>query len=185
MYGLKEAAVLAYNRLTTFLNTYGYYHVPGTAKFWKHKTKRTAFCLCVDNIGLKYYSKEDLTHFLTAIKNHYDYYIEHQGSNYIGFTLKSNCIEGCVDMLMPRYISKLLARLKHNKPLKLGCSPHEHYPVKLTKKGERQLTNIPDTTPLLDKKQTKNIQSIVGELLYYGRSIDTTILPALNDISMF
>jgi len=88
-------------------------------------------------------------------------------------------------MSMPKYITKLLVRLKRNKPLKPEYSPHEHYPVKFTKKGERQLTNIPDATTLIDKKETKNIQSIVGALLYYGRSIDNTILPALNDIFMF
>jgi len=87
MYGLKEAAVLAYNGFIYFLNTYGYYHALGTVGFWKHKIKRTAFYLCLDDIGLKYYSKEDFTHFLTAIKNHYDYHIDHQGSNYIGLTM--------------------------------------------------------------------------------------------------
>ena len=30
MYGLKEAAVLAYHQLSTFLAKYGYHHVAGT-----------------------------------------------------------------------------------------------------------------------------------------------------------
>ena len=87
MYGLKEAAVLAYDQLSGFLNKYGYSHVPGTAGLWKHATKRTAFCLCVDDIALKYYNDEDLQHFLQAIKNHYDYHIDHEGQHYIGLTL--------------------------------------------------------------------------------------------------
>ena len=45
MYGLKEAAVLAYDQLTKFLNLQGYHHVPGTAGIWTHRTKSTAFCL--------------------------------------------------------------------------------------------------------------------------------------------
>ena len=32
MYGLKEAAVLAYNQLSKFMKTYGYKHVTGTAE---------------------------------------------------------------------------------------------------------------------------------------------------------
>ena len=83
MYGLTEATVLAYNWLIEFLNTYDYYHVPGTADFWNHETKLTVFYLCVDDIGLEYDSKEDLTYFLTTIKNYYDYHIDHQGSNYM------------------------------------------------------------------------------------------------------
>ena len=84
MYGLKEAAVLAYDQLAGFFNKYGYYHVPGTAGLWKHKSKRTAFCLCVDDIALKYYNKQDLQHFLTALKNHYNYHIDYDGTHYIG-----------------------------------------------------------------------------------------------------
>ena len=41
----------------------------------------------------------------------------------------------------------------------------------------------PDLTPLLPEKKTKWIQSSVGTFLYYGRAVDSTILPALNDIS--
>ena len=56
MYGLKEVAILAYKQLTTSLNNQGYCHVLGTTGIWKHHTKPTAFCLCVDDIGVKYYS---------------------------------------------------------------------------------------------------------------------------------
>ena len=83
---------------------------------------------------------------------------------------------------MPNYISKLLQRLNHIPPNKPTFSPHEHYPITFTKKGERQYVKSPDTTTPLDTKETKRIQSIVGALLYYARSIDNTILPALNDI---
>ena len=41
----------------------------------------------------------------------------------------------------------------------------------------------PDHSPLLGPKQTKHIQSISVTFLYYGRAIDSTILPILNDIS--
>ena len=67
MYGLKEAAILAYNQLCTFLNKYGYYHVAGTTGMFKHRTKPTAFCVCIDDIGLKYYNQDDLQHFIKAI----------------------------------------------------------------------------------------------------------------------
>ena len=185
MYGLKEAAVLAYDQLSSFLNRYGYTHVAGTAGLWTHEHRKTAFCLCVDDIGLKYYSKEDLKHFLSALSNHYNYHIDNTGSNYIGLTLNWHYNEGYVDISMPQHITKLLDRLKHTKPIKPEYSPHEHYSIKFPKKGERQFTSKPDDSPLLNEKETKKIQSIVGALLYYGRSIDNTILPALNDISMF
>ena len=41
----------------------------------------------------------------------------------------------------------------------------------------------PDNSNLLDKKSTKIIHSIVGMMLYYSRSVDPTMLQAINEIS--
>lgn len=67
MYGLKEAAILAYNWLVKFMKEHGYCHVPGTAGIWKHQTKLIVFCLCVDNIGVKYYYKKDAQHLINIL----------------------------------------------------------------------------------------------------------------------
>ena len=37
--------------------------------------------------------------------------------------------------------------------------------------------------PLLNLKDTKYIQSVIGIFLYYGWALDNTILPALNEIA--
>ena len=39
------------------------------------------------------------------------------------------------------------------------------------------------TQPVLDKKEQRRLQSIVGTFLYYGRAVDPTVLTALNDIA--
>ena len=45
---------------------------------------------------------------------------------------------------------------------------------------------VPDSSPhLTDKKEIKCIQFIMGSSLYYARAIDSTILPALNDIAIY
>ena len=44
MYGLKQAAVLAYNNLVKKLAQFGYEPMEFTDSFWKHKTKPTKFC---------------------------------------------------------------------------------------------------------------------------------------------
>ena len=46
MYGLKQAAILAYTQLVNNLKPFGYYPCPYTAGLWVHKTKKTKFCLC-------------------------------------------------------------------------------------------------------------------------------------------
>jgi hypothetical protein len=170
---------------TIFLNTYGYKHVPGTAGLWTHDIRMTAFCLCVDDIALKYHTKDDLDHFLSALGNHYKLHMDLEGRNYMGLTMDWHYDEGYVDVSMPGYIPKLLKRLQHPTPSKPQYSPHDHYPIKFPKKGEQQLTPIPDTSDSLSPKEITHIQSIVGALLYYGRALDNTILPALDDIAMF
>ena len=80
------------------------------------------------DIGLKYYSNEDLQHILTSIKAHYDYHIH---------TMNWNYKEGCVDLSILKYIPNLSQRLKHKTQNKPEYWPHENYPVIFTKKGER------------------------------------------------
>merc|ERR1711884_591004 len=49
--GLKQAEILAYEHLRNIIEPFGYYHIPGTAGLWKHKTRPTVFCLCIDDFG--------------------------------------------------------------------------------------------------------------------------------------
>ena len=46
MYGLKQAAILAYKQLVINLGQHGYYPIPLTTGLWKHKTRDTVFALC-------------------------------------------------------------------------------------------------------------------------------------------
>ena len=62
MYGLKQAAIIAYNQLICHMKPQGYYPVPFTTGIWAYKTiKKT--CLCVDDFGLKYFSEKALCNF--------------------------------------------------------------------------------------------------------------------------
>ena len=54
MYGLKQAAILAYKQLCTRLEQAGYKPIIGSAGMFKHETRKTKFCLCVDEFGMKY-----------------------------------------------------------------------------------------------------------------------------------
>ena len=48
MYGLKQAAILAYQRLKQTLATAGFFSVLGTVGLWRHDNKPIHFCLCVN-----------------------------------------------------------------------------------------------------------------------------------------
>ena len=82
-----------------------------------------------------------------------------------------------------RICEKSPQKFQRNKPLTPQLSPHQWNRPQF---GTRiQLTATPDTSPKLDKKGTKDVQSIVGSFLYFGRAIDSTMLVALNEIAAY
>ena len=181
MYGLKQAAILAYDHLVKNLKEHGYEPIPHTVGMWKHFTRRTVFCLCVDDFGIKYYTKEDANHLLDALRNTYKVTVDWKGKNYCGLTLAWNYDEGYVDIFMPEYITKVINKYFHNRRL---IPTHTPYKIQLPNyKIKTQYVEPPDLAPTLDKTGTTRIQAIVGSLLYYARAIEHTLLPALNEIA--
>ena len=62
IYGQKQAAILAHENLVKNLQQYGYNHISHTLSLWKHDTKPITFCLCLDDLGIKYFNKSDANH---------------------------------------------------------------------------------------------------------------------------
>ena len=81
MYGLKQAAILAYNQLVKVLVTFGYYPEPHTTGIWSHSTLKTKFCLCVDDFGIKCFSRTNANHLLSALKSKYHISVDWDGTN--------------------------------------------------------------------------------------------------------
>ena len=67
-------------------------------------------------------------------------------------------------------------------PKRLQRAPHEWTEPVYGQKRQFAKT-LPDL-PTLDKFQTSLIQQKAGSMLYYGRAMDYTMLPALSDISV-
>ena len=138
MYGLKQAALLAHRQFKERLAKDGYFPIVGTSGMWRHTTRKTKIVLCIDDFGIKYYSKADLDHFLNSIAKHYEYTIDRSGEHYLGLKLDWCYDKNFVDISMPGYIDRLLKRLKHPPPKKPQASPHEHLPFTIGVKGTRQ-----------------------------------------------
>ena len=73
---------------------------------------------------------------------------------------------------MPGYIDKAFKRLQHVAPLVPQFAPHQWTEPSYGSKV--QLAPI-DTTPLLDAKGTKYVQSVTDNLVYYSREVDPTM----------
>ena len=87
MYGLKQAALLAYNHLKESSAQDGYSPIIGTVSLWKHETRPTRFCVCVDNFGIKYFTTDYANHLLNSLGKHYKYTTDWKGKHYFGLTM--------------------------------------------------------------------------------------------------
>jgi hypothetical protein len=181
MYGLKQAARLAFDNLVKLLAPDGYYPVRAYPGLWKHKTRPTVFSLCVDDFGIKYMNMDDANHLMTSIRKHFKCTVDWTGKNYLGLTLDWNYIQRYVDLSMPGYVPRARLKFQHKMPKKPQYSPH---PWQQPVYGQRiQYADDPSASPLLDKPGITRVQSINGTCIYYGRAVDPTILPAVNEIS--
>jgi hypothetical protein len=181
MYGLKEAGILAFNQLVKKLAPHGYEPMPFTPGLWRHRTKRTTFVLCVDDFGVKYFSKDDAQHLIDALEADYQLTTDWTGSLYCGLTLDWHYDKGYVDVSMPGYVPRALKRFAHPIPRRAQHAPHKwQAPVYGSRSPQTATPDSQATT--LDQKGTTRIQQISGTFLYYS-NVDYCILPALNEIS--
>ena len=181
MYGLKEAGILVFNQLVEKLAPFGYRPMKHTAGLWKHDTRKTTFALCVDDFGIKYFSNDDANHLLSALRSNYKVTVDWKGELYCGMHLAWNYANGYVDVSMPGYVSRALAKYNHPAPVKPQHAPHR-WTAPTYGSQAPQIPIIPTDSPALAAKGTQRVQSIGGSFLYYDRGVDPCILPTLNEI---
>ncbi len=181
MYGLPQAGILANQLLKKRLARHGYSECTHTPGLWTHTWRPITFVLVVDDFGVKYTGREHALHLAAALKENYDITTDWSGSLFLGITLTWNYKKRTVQLSMPNYIQKTLARFQHPKPTKPEHSPHRAQDRQIGVKV--QLTEPVDTSPRLSKQDRLNIQRIIGTLLYYGRAVDPTLSVALSALA--
>ena len=82
---------------------------------------------------------------------------------------------------MLEYVKKALDRLQHPEPKIPHYAPHLWTVPTYVKR--LKMAPYHDNSKIIDNKYTKQIQSILGTMLYYARSVDPTMLQAINEIS--
>ena len=182
IYGLPQAGALANNQLKNFLAPTGYYTFAHTPGIWRHTTRLIQFSLVVDYFGVKYVGKYHWGHLLRSLRKHYASVTEdREGTLYCGITLEWNYAKCWVDILMPGYIKKLRQRYQHDAPKK-----PQHIPYRAQPKiyGAAAQDSIPtDDSPTVEDEQKKRVQQFIAGVLYYRRSADLTVLPAISSIA--
>jgi hypothetical protein len=181
MYGLPQAGILANKLLTKRLAPHGYYQFRPTPGLWRHKWRPILFSLVVDDFGIQYVGKTHADHLIAAIKEHYPFSTDWDGTVYCGVNLRWDYKNRTVDLSMPGYVTALLNKYQHPTPTRPQHSPHAwtapNYGAKI------QLTAPTDESASLPPAEVKRIQQVTGTLLYYARAVDATMLPALGTIA--
>ncbi len=181
MYCLPQAGIVYQELLQERLAKVGYHQSKIIPRLWTHKTRKICFTLVVDDFAIKYTKLEDAQHLINALKKDYTITVDWDATKYIGLTIEWDYAKGKVHVHMPGYLPKALLQFNHPQPKKKQNSPYPHVAPQYGAKI--QYTSDVDNSPPLNKEETKYIQAVAETLLYYGRAVDKTILPALSAIA--
>ena len=152
-----------------------------TPGLWKHTSRPILFTLVVDDFGVKYTRQEDINHLIGCIKEKYQLTEDWTGNLCCGIKLKWDNNNRTLDISMPGYIIKQLQKYKHDcldRPQHCLYAP---IPKQYGSKSQRPLP--PDTSPSLSKEDIRQVQQVIGSILYYARAVDLTCLMALSTIA--
>jgi hypothetical protein len=162
------------------LSIRGYYQYQHTPGLWHHMWGDITFCLVINNCGIKTTTMADMKRLVSSLQEHYSIAVDWTGSLFCGVKLTWDYINQTVDLHMPKYITKALLKYQHPALLKPQHAPYKAAPMQFR---ARVQTVMMDTTVPLSKECIKHVQDIIGTLLYYGRVVDPTILPAISAIA--
>jgi hypothetical protein len=134
----------------------------------------------VDNFGVKYTCQEDIDYLIKCIKEKYELTMDWDGNLYYGICLKWDYNVCTLDISMPGYILKQLQKYKHATPTKQQHCPYAPQSKQYGSKAQQPLPQ--DMSPLLSKDDIKQVQCVIGRILYYSRAVNLTVLMALSTI---
>ena len=118
---------------------------------------------------------------LDAIEEKYDFAKDWAGKLYCGISIKWYYARGVVDLSIPHYIQSAFHKFQHPAITHAQHAPHTW---KRPEYGAQQeYTTPPDTTQVLQPDGIKRVQQITGTLLYYAKSVDSTLPVVLGTIS--
>ncbi len=136
----------------------------------------------MDNFGVKCVGKEHVDHLISCIKQKYELTEDWTWDLYCGIKLLWDYDARTLNILMPRYIEKLLLKYKHHMPTCPQHCPYAPVPKQYGKVAQTPLQV--DISPKLSPKELKEIQCVKGSVLYYACAVDITVLMVLSLIAI-
>ena len=144
---------------------------------WTHDVRRTRFCLCVDDFGVRYFTKKDANYLLDAIGSQYKYTTDWKGRDYCGLSLEWEYAKGYVKYQKGSPTSKLCSLQRPPTLSPLSCAGVLHTESSATNDG----TCRHHTPPLSQRSSLSSVNDGDASLLW--ESLGVLDPSALNDIS--
>ncbi len=178
-YGLLQAGALSQERLFDHLERNVYFKVFHTPSIFRNHNGTVRFSLVVDDFAIVWSNKTDMNHFIQTQRQLYTVKVDWNGGKYLGMTIDINRQERHVTLSMPGYITKLLRR---GRPQGVKSATTPAIYITPNYKSPKAQTATIDETPLASLAQQRELQVVVGTLLYYARSVDPSILTAVHEL---
>jgi hypothetical protein len=178
-YGLPQAGALSQERLFNHLEQHGYRQLPHSPSLFRNRDGSIRFALVVDDFAVAWKGKENIKHFIQTLRKMYTVKIDWKGSKYLGMDISIDRIHRHVTVSMPGYKAKLLRRVRPQ-GVKTARTPSIYHPPNY--KSPKSQTATIDASPFATKTEQKELQVVVGTLLYYARTVDPSILTAVHEL---
>ncbi len=130
-----------------------------------------------DNFSVKYVGKEHADHLIFCNKKKYELTKDWTGNLYCEIKLNWDYNPQTLNISMPGYIKKLLLKYKHCVPTKPQHCPYSPSPNYYGAKVKDPL--LVDISPKLSPVKIKEIQCVIGSILYHTHAVDITFLIVL------
>ena len=181
MYRLPQVGLLAQKILEKRLNEKGYRQARIVLGLWTHVWRPITFTLCIEYFRVKYEGKQHVEHLMYNLKENFKISSDWTGYRYLGLDLDWHYEGLKIHISMLGYVEDIIPHFHHIKLQKTQYQPCTYAKVDY---GENsQYAADTDKSHLLSAAEKKFIQEATVNFLYYSRTVNATILPALGSIA--
>ena len=179
MYGLKQAGLLANDRIVEHLAKYDYIQSKYVPCLFVSKDKSTAFCLIVDDLLIKA-NNSNRERLYACLRVLYEITTDDTGSKYINIEMRRDRSAGTIACAMKGYMDKVITRFDNWAGTRSAKSPGIYQPPSYGIK--QQFTAPEDHSKPLSPADINTLQQLIGSVLYYTRAIDPTYMHEVNKL---
>ena len=179
--GFPQAGFHANQQLVYHLSQHGYYQT-STPSLFRHISSEIAFCLVVDDFGIKYRCIDDFHKLVDCLALLYHVKAQPIATTFLGLTLNHNRITRTMTISMPEYIPALL-QLHRPQGVRSASSPSVYVPPQYGSSAPQM--SLQDESAPASPSQQKELREVIGSLMYYARILDHTMLPAVTYLACF